>query len=48
MQTYRWLTLFAAIGIAVLEIWLFTGASAVAYLSPVPAATPQSAVKPRG
>ena len=31
MATHRWLTLCAAIGIAVLEVWLFIGASAVAY-----------------
>lgn len=30
MRTYRWITLIAAIGITVLEAWLFTGASAAA------------------
>lgn len=38
MATYRWLTLCAATGIAVLEVWGFTNASAVAYPPQVPPA----------
>jgi hypothetical protein len=30
MKTYRWFTLSAAILVTVLEVWLFTGASASA------------------
>lgn len=37
MATYRGITLGAAIGIAVLEVWLFTAASSVAYPPRMPA-----------
>lgn len=38
MRTYQWLTLGAAILIAVLEIWFFTDASAVAQVPDTPTA----------
>ena len=50
MKTHRWLTLSAAIVLTVLEVWVFTGASAsapqidtaatVVMVTPVPGDTP--------